>query len=191
MATELTTQTEMDAAAGLLFLPRWLTENLTAVAGQNRETLKAVSLNSQEKRWLQEKIFSLTDSLNEAPDAEKTMNLIGDFLLTYSPPGLNTDQAKARGRAYMIALADIPAWCVAEAINRWHRGELISDASYAWPIPPTLRKAALDVKSCTEGRVQVFIRLLTCSSLAEFSDEYRLTMLEKVKGLFTTPKKAF
>lgn len=120
-------------------------------------------------------------ALTEKPVHKTMINMLGDFLLTYSPPGLTAEQARARAEAYSVALEDIPSWCLAEAINRWHRGQV--DGNLAWPLPATLRKAATDVMAGAEGRAIVMERMLRLEENPEHSEEHRTSMRQRIQAL--------
>lgn len=142
-------------------------------------------MNLAQETWIKRKISALSDAITETPNDERVINLLGEFLQTYSPPGLTRDQAIARGRAYASALSDLPVWCLAEAISRWHKGELISEANLSWPIPATLRQAALDVRAGAQGRLIVLKRMLVQDSEGKLLEDSRARMKAKADELVT------
>lgn len=185
MANEVATQRAVLEAQDLLFLPEWLGTRIKAISGQNRDLPlpRSLSLSSQQKTAVQGRIDAIRTALIQKPDEPLTMNFLGDFLLAYSPPGLTEAQAMAKGRAYWIALNDLPSWALAGAIARWHRREIIAKVNYAWPTPPDLRTAALEVQMCAEGRALALERMLRLEQTPSQSDETRLTMIGRLKQL--------
>lgn len=118
------------------------------------------------------RIQKLSDKIDEKPDFEKTQQLLGEFLLAYSPNTITADQALAKSKAFYMAVSDMPSWAIAEAIQRWHRQEILQSVDYAFPIPPYFRKAVQDVKSCAEGRIAVFNRILLADQSAKHTQQH-------------------
>lgn len=122
------------------------------------------------------KIQRLADKIAEKPDFEKTQQLLGEFLLTYSPNTMTADQALAKSKAFYMAVCDFPAWCIAEAVQRWHRREVLQSVDYAFPIPPYFRAVVEDVKTCAQGRIYVFNRILESDNSAKFTQQHMENM---------------
>lgn len=111
--------------------------------------------------------------------------------MAYSPNTLTGDQGLAKTEAFFSALSEFPAWCIAEAIVRWNKKQVLHEVNYAWPIPPELYQAALDVKKCAEGRVSVFARILSFDEQTKLTDEQRRNMLTRLQTVVdNTAKKA-
>ena len=53
--------------------------------------------------------------------------------------------AEARAEAYEAALEDLAPWAIAEAIRKWHRGELGSQNYNFAPSPAALRAVSLGI----------------------------------------------
>lgn len=73
------------------------------------------------------------------------LELIAEFLQTFPITNWTSEAARARGKAYLMALDDIPPTAIAEAIVRWHRGESGPGYDYRWPpAPAELRKLLIE-----------------------------------------------
>lgn len=110
--------------------------------------------------------------------ASDTSNAIITLLGTFPSTGGND---KARANGFRIALEDLPAWAIEEAVKRWLRGEDGEGSeNYAFaPSPPQLRRLALRARALVELRLRNFHRLLQAEVLPiegpkEYVDEAKI-----------------
>lgn len=184
MGTEITTHSAN--AAELLSWPEWLTGKMMLVSDARRDARLPAEqrLSLPQENFLRARAAAIRQALVEEPDYETTISTVAKFLLTYSTANMGEAQAMAKSEAYFVALNDLPSWCVVEAVNRWHRGEVTSDVNYSFPTPPMLRAAALGVRASTEGRATVMERILKANEHAEQPPEVRASMLKRLAELF-------
>jgi hypothetical protein len=106
---------------------------------------------------------------NEIEEQEKLTLVVKLFLA--KPSAAMTDMgAAARGEAYMLALYDLPAWAIAEAIKRWHRGDVdgFSIDEFKWaPDSAVLRRVAFDVMEPYRDNAKTIQRVLDARPLEE------------------------
>lgn len=118
-----------------------------------------LALNSAQRQAV-ERLVSEGEAVLAPGPAAEILEAVSPLLETF-PTSSNTN-SKARGMGFRIALEDLPAWCVQEAVKRWLRGE-DGDGSenYSFaPSPPQLRRLAIRAKAGAELRLRNFRRLL-------------------------------
>jgi hypothetical protein len=105
-------------------------------------------LTDDERFCIRRKIVELRAACEADDGAENRMarlGLVADLLLAYPIPNATSEAGRARAKAYLSALDDIPPWAIAEAINRWHRGECGHGYNYRWaPAPAELRELSIE-----------------------------------------------
>lgn len=171
-------------------IPQWVTSQLALVSGQHRDSPLPVSLTPSQQNTLKQKITFLDYHLKERPDDIKTLSLMMEFILATSTANFSDKQLEAKGMAFVTSMRELPAWAIAEAIQKWHKGEVGFKVDYNFPTPADLRKVALACWDTAAGKMIVYQRLLEASNQEPFSEVHQTTMLEKIKGLFTGFNKA-
>jgi hypothetical protein len=87
--------------------------------------------------------------------------LLTKLTMAYPSSGGSERGAEARAEAYGAALDDLAPWALAEAIRKWHRGEL-GDQNYNFaPSPATLRAVTLGILAEYQNaldKVQAFLQ---------------------------------
>jgi hypothetical protein len=125
------------------------------------------------------------------PEAEGEMliDLTGLMLSPLAAPNHSEASAEACGKAYLIALDDLPPWAVRSAIRRWYKGDGGKDQrgqprDCHWrPAPADLREIAMVELWRVRGRATKLRDLLRAETLIEFSDEHRSAMLARLAKL--------
>jgi hypothetical protein len=112
-------------------------------------------------RWEAATLISITELMFVLPSSQQTEAAV-----------------EATGKAFLMALDDIPTWAVNEGIRRWHRSECGENErgqpyDYHWrPAPAELRRIALVEMWRVKGRARILRKLLMCEPLIDFSDEH-------------------
>ncbi len=78
--------------------------------------------------------------------------------------------AQSKGEAYLFAVADMPAWAVKSAIDKWYCGSVkgIDEQEFKWaPSPAVLLRAARDVIEPYAEAAEKLGRLLEAKPLDE------------------------
>lgn len=136
-------------------------------------------------------------------DVDRSMTAVTELLLAMPSAQLSDHAAKARGKAYIAALGDLPSFAVIEACRRWLRADagLLSDGkeprkpNYAFaPSAPELRMVAEPIARVVEYQAAQLESLLGAMVVAdqvapEFSDQHRADMQDRLEriGLSTKP----
>lgn len=115
-------------------------------------------------------LLTLVDKYcDEHEEGEKQAMLIKLFLA--KPSSHMTEiGAASRAESYMMALEDIPAWAISDAIRKWHRGEVsgVSEDDLKWtPDSAVLRRISMDVLSPYRDRITEIERVLAAKPLQE------------------------
>lgn len=106
---------------------------------------------------------------DEAEDDEKLALLTALFIAKPSA-GMTELGAAARGKSYMIALYDLPAWAVEDAITRWYRGAVdgVPSEDFKWaPDTAMLRRIAVGLLEPYRENAKTIRLLLEAKPLAE------------------------
>jgi hypothetical protein len=170
--------------------------------GKWRETitLPASSMPTElQRQVILSHIEALRPLMAQTPErdegaAKTTLVLVTQLMLTMPGQKATEQSAEAKAEAYMVALEDVPAWTVSEALRGWFRGTYGPDHDYRWaPAPATLRKLALSEAWKVEGRVRLLEKLLTAEPRIEFDDAHRTHMLARlareVRDVFAQSRK--
>jgi hypothetical protein len=154
----------------------------------------ALVLASSERRAIEAHVTQLERLLRDTPmtsaKAEgETLTHIAKLTLALPGQRANEKGAEATGEAYQAALDDLPPWAVAAAIRRWYRGDAPGSGryqhDYRWrPAPAVLRSIAFSEAAPLRGRAIELRRLLEAETSVGFTDDHRLTMIERIQGLF-------
>jgi hypothetical protein len=162
----------------MLFLPAWaasrigwlgtviingkmtyyLTSGLPKLTEQERSTIK-----------LQKQKIETVAAPAEG-DEEKKLTLIVGMLMALGGAQISELGAQSKGEAYIFAVADMPAWAVQSAIERWYRGSVkdIDEADFKWaPSPAVLLRAARDVLEIYAETAEKLGRLIEAKPLDE------------------------
>jgi hypothetical protein len=102
-------------------------------------------------------------------DEQKQTILTKLFLAKPSSP-MTEMGAASRAESYMMALEDIPAWAVDEAIKKWHRGEIsnVSEDDLKWaPDSAVLRRIAVGMLAPYHDAIVEIERVLLAKPLEE------------------------
>lgn len=107
-------------------------------------------LTAEERARIASRVAELrvVTEADDSQDSQKArLGLLANMLMAYPMAGGSEESGRARARAYLVALDDVPPWTVAEAIKRWHRGEGGGrDANYRFaPAPAELRFSAMQI----------------------------------------------
>lgn len=106
------------------------------------------------------------------PEAKIAKSVSG--LLAFYATGRTGDASvDVKLRGFMVAVDDLPAWAVAEAIRRWFRGDCGQHNYEFAPAPATLRQIATDVSRIARGQLVLFRRILNARPDIEPTDEER------------------
>jgi hypothetical protein len=113
--------------------------------------------------------------VSEADDGTENrrarLGIVANMLLAYPMAGASEEAGKARAGAYLAALDDIPAWAIAEAVRRWHRGECGAERNYRFaPAPAELRQVASDLLRPARDTVAHLERVLAALTLEQAMD---------------------
>jgi hypothetical protein len=98
-------------------------------------------LTSSQRAEAQQCAGILRDALSAAGKAQVDQRgvILAKMLMASGGAAMTATSAQARAEAYTDALDDMPAWAIAAAVKRWHRGEC-GDHNYAFaPAPAVLR----------------------------------------------------
>ena len=124
------------------------------------------------------------------PDTEKEVLVaLTEMMWVGSSSAQNEFSAEARGRAFLVALDDVPVWAVQAAIRHWDRGECGRNErgdlyDYRWcPAPAELRRMALAAMRPINERLRTVQMLLRAEARIEYSDEHRRKMCERLTAL--------
>jgi hypothetical protein len=129
---------------------------------------------SDQRYELEKHRHCLTTLLDQQPAknrecAKKTFGLIANLMLAKPARAGGPETAKARAKAYEIALADVPCWSIDLAIRSWYCGQCDREYAvpperydYTWaPESAILRKLALREVAAVHRRLRVIDRVLT------------------------------
>lgn len=106
---------------------------------------------------------------DDAEDAQK-LSMLTELFISKPSAAMTATGAAVRGRSYMMALDDLPAWAIADAIKRWHRGEVdgIPREDLKWaPDTWALRQIASSLLEPYRAADQTIRALLQARPLAE------------------------
>ena len=98
--------------------------------------------------------------------------LVTKMLMAKASANMTAEGAAARGESYMIALGDIPAWAVEQAIADWYRGAVpgVDKADFKWsPDSSLLRRIAKDALRHYEDLLADLRNVLAARPLAEIT----------------------
>ena len=107
-----------------------------------------LTLSTEDRSRINAKVREIR-AVCEADDSQENqkarLGLIGSMLMAYPVAG-SAESGRARAVAYLVALDDVPAWAISEAIRKWHRGECLERHNYSFaPAPAELRMIVLEV----------------------------------------------
>jgi hypothetical protein len=118
-----------------------------------------------------DQIRAVTLADDSTENRKARLGLIANMLMAYPMAGSSEEAGKARAMAYLAALDDVPAWAIAEAIRRWHRGECGPDRNYRFaPAPAELREVAMTVLQPGKQTIAHLESLLTALTLEQAMD---------------------
>jgi hypothetical protein len=124
------------------------------------------------------------------PKAEEaTLVVVTEMMLVLPATTQNEISAEARGKAYMIALDDLPTWSVAAAVRLWYRGDCGKNErgdpyDYHWcPAPAELRVIAQMELWRLKARARTLGDLLRAEPLIEYSEEHCRAMRAQLGDL--------
>jgi hypothetical protein len=116
-------------------------------------------------------------------NAQGRIVLLTKLLMAYPAVGVTAAGAEARAEAYLTALDDIPAWAIAEAIRKWHRGEFGMQYDYTWaPAPAILRRVAEKALAPVKEALQRITDVLKAKPLAEMMQEHGTAAVAALKA---------
>jgi hypothetical protein len=96
-------------------------------------------------------------------------------------------ESEVKAEAFSVALEDVPAWAIVAAVRGWYRGAYGPDYDYAWPpAPAVLRAAAVSEAQKLRGRMVELRNLLEAPVRPEYSTEYCVETLERLRRLMVT-----
>lgn len=128
-------------------------------------------------------------------DAEhRVLRAVTAMLMAFPSASASELTSEARGEAFVVALADVPASAVEAAINRWYRGECGADErgnayDYRWwPTPAILRRISQQITNPYKLRLHQIEQVLSAEELIEYSEEHCRMMRAKLQELFCTFK---
>lgn len=105
----------------------------------------------------------------ETEETEKLM-LVTKMFMAKPSAGMSDLGAAARGESYMMALYDLPSWCIAEAIKLWYRGDVpgftLEDFKWA-PDSAVLRRVASNILEPYKKNINEIKRVLLAKPLDE------------------------
>lgn len=135
-------------------------------------------LTTDERACLDGRRRELRAALRRVPatdesEAKAVLVAVTKMLLALSAGSMNERVAEAKGEAYLGALDDIPAWCVAEAIRRWNRSDCGAHNYDFAPSPAVLRGVAQGIRLVADGQISALSRLLAAEPMREFTEEER------------------
>lgn len=180
-------------AAATLSLPEWAISRLACLeGGRALPTIPAsASLTPEERGMLETRRGDLRRALRRCPandrdEAKAVLVIVTDLLLAYANGSASERSSEAKGRAYLGALEDIPSWCVAEAVKRWHRGAAGGGHSYEFaPAPAVLRAISEGIKTAADGQMAALGRLLAAEVRPELTDEERAANVARFVALMS------
>lgn len=126
------------------------------------------------------------------PGPEKGLvKAIAGLLAFYATGRTGEGGTDVKIRGYMIAVEDLPAWAVGEAIRRWFRGQCGQQSYDFAPAPAVLRQVASEVALGARGQLVVMRRLLNAKPADEITAEERAATLAKLdaEGILTAKPK--
>ncbi len=136
--------------AKAMSLPAWLAGlELGTVTwpGQPTRTYLAGGLNltSVQKIEAERHAETLREALNSAGREQIVARgvVLAKMLMAAGGTAMTEKVAQARAEAYTEALDDMPAWAIAQAVKRWHRGEC-GDHNYAFAPAPAVLRSIVD-----------------------------------------------
>ena len=129
---------------------------------------------SDVERAAAEQIVADCEALIAAPssddeDVEK-LTLLTKMFMAKPSAGMSDLGAASRGESYMVALDDLPAWAIAEAIKLWYRGDVqgFTVDDFKWtPDSAVLRKIAKGLIEPYRENIKTVQRLLEAKPLEE------------------------
>jgi hypothetical protein len=109
---------------------------------------------------------------------------LGELMLAFPHRAGDAAASKARAKAFMFALDDIPAWATERAISNWYKGKCDSwdfinpknsvTFDYTWaPGPVDLRRIAERYVAEVRNRIVMFDRILNAPLYVEHTPEQR------------------
>jgi hypothetical protein len=182
-------------AASLIELIR--DEHQPGPDGHHRKvpTLPANSiLRGHRRAEVEQHIADLIALCNQTPLASAewegtTLIVITDLMLALPSAQQSDVGAEASGKAFLMALDDVPSWAVAAGVRRWYRGEC-GETEFGRPYdyrfrpsPADLRRISLIEKWRVYGRVTILRRLVAAEPRLEFSEEHCQRMKDKLASL--------
>lgn len=162
--------------------PPWLTGCLKALGEGLRPKLPAAfALTAEQRATVSEMSSRLAQHLAPASPAEVGAALA---ILQCSFPMTITDPtaAKANVRAYAMALEEVPAFALEEAVRRVLKGEAGLKGSFM-PTPPQLREVANDASRPARWHAVLLRRLLEAEVEREISEEERARVAARFRTL--------
>lgn len=117
-------------------------------------------------------MHAIADADDGQENRKSRLALIASMLMAYPMAGGGSEETgKARAQAYLLSLDDVPAWAIAEAIKRWHKGQFSGDHNYRFaPAPAELREGAMHLLQGAKQTIAHLEDVLAASSIEEAMD---------------------
>lgn len=191
MANQVSTVTAIGgtAVAKLISLPGWLTSlsaSLATVnlAGQSaKKYLPAgLILTTEQRGAIETKCAHIQQALDATGQHKEKLAMVAKLLLSYPMAGAGEMAGQSRAEAFTAALDDVPAWVVADAVRKWHRGEC-GEFNYQFaPAPAVLRSACLKIIEPVRRSLDALRDLLDAKPLLELMDHAPAKSEKVVRG---------
>jgi hypothetical protein len=193
-------------------LPAWLQQRFAALrnemqpdsTGRHRMMVvlpQSMILNPSERAIVEQRVADRRGWL----DLGQTITLDGRTLsndtainvilakLLINPRGskLDATSSDALAEEYLVAIDDLPAWSVRNALRKWIRCESAKldgkPHDFEWrPAPSTLRRLAQIELAPIKAEIVQLEKLLMAVPRLEFSDQHRAEMQERFADLLKT-----
>lgn len=158
--------------ASLLSVPRWTDTLMRAVSRttdghpiwERSPKIPATSMPSGPQRVAIERRCGELEAMTQPGPEDVAARSVGGLLAFYATGKTDKTTASVKLRGYMLAVEDLPAWAVTEAVRRWFRGGC-GHANYEFAPPPAkLRQVAEDVASLARGQLIIMRRILAAEA---------------------------
>jgi hypothetical protein len=124
-----------------------LQEAIKNLSEEERASVKAKIAEVERVTAVERWPVIVDDDVPPVTAEQAKLIMVTKMLMAKASAAMTADGVAAKGESFMIALDDVPAWAVEEAIAAWYRGSVpgVDKADFKWaPDSSMLRRIAVD-----------------------------------------------